>query len=231
MGRAWSGLQLKSLTETDTHYQLQGIATTPTPDRMQDIVEPMGGEYELPLPLLWQHDAEKPIGEVVEAQATSKGIAVVMQIPKHATSATLKARIDEAVESVKLGLVRGLSIGFKPIEYAYMEDTGGYRFLKWELLELSCVTVPANQDASISAIKSFDRMHGGSASSARAHKVVRLSSAVTGAKPLPIVRLSAAALSVTKGRPVVRLSAAAKSSSKARKVVRLRSTHAWYDEE
>jgi hypothetical protein len=53
-------------------------------------------------------------------------------------------------------LVRGLSIGFQPLEHARIEGTYGYRFMKWLWLELSAVTIPANADASIQTIKSLD---------------------------------------------------------------------------
>jgi HK97 family phage major capsid protein len=53
--------------------------------------------------------------------------------------------------------VRGLSIGFKPIKYAFIDNTGGIEFAEWEWLELSAVTIAANQDASITTIKSIDR--------------------------------------------------------------------------
>jgi HK97 family phage major capsid protein len=51
--------------------------------------------------------------------------------------------------------VRGVSIGFRAIEYAWMDD-GGIRFIASEVLELSLVTIPANADATIQSIKSFD---------------------------------------------------------------------------
>jgi HK97 family phage major capsid protein len=68
----------------------------------------------------------------------------------------LAARLDEAWASIKAGLVRGLSIGFLPKEYSYL-DEGGVRFLKWDLLEVSAVTIPANAECSIQTVKSFDR--------------------------------------------------------------------------
>ncbi len=51
--------------------------------------------------------------------------------------------------------MRAVSIGFRALEYAFMDD-GGIRFGKTEVLELSLVTVPANADAVISTIKSID---------------------------------------------------------------------------
>ena len=35
---------------------ITGVATTPTPDRVGDIIEPLGVRFNNPLPLLWQHD-------------------------------------------------------------------------------------------------------------------------------------------------------------------------------
>lgn len=154
--QAWAKFECKALTENETHYLLSGIATTPTADRMQDIVEPLGGEYELPLPFLSQHDNCAPIGEVYEATATTDGIPVNIRIPKLAIPGILKDRLDLAVQEIGLKLVRGLSIGFAPIEYSYMEDSGGYRFIKWLWLELSAVTIPANAEATIMSIKNFD---------------------------------------------------------------------------
>jgi HK97 family phage prohead protease len=171
--QAWAKFDLKAMTETDTHYEMSGVATTPTPDRMEDIVEPMGGEYELPIPFLWQHDSDQPVGEVYDAKPSAKGIPVQFRIPKFSIPGLLKDRLDLAIQSITLKLVRGLSIGFAPIEYSYMEDTGGYRFIKWLWLELSAVTIPANSEASIAVIKSFDR------------------------KATPVVRLSAESRAVT----------------------------------
>lgn len=149
MQRAYSILQIKSVDEDERI--IEGIATTPTPDRMGDVVEPKGASFSLPLPLLWQHDSADPIGWVESAKVTSEGIEIRARIAKGVTG-----RIDRAWSLIKSGLVRGLSIGFSPTEYSYMEESGGYRFLAWEWLELSAVTIPANAECSIQTIKSID---------------------------------------------------------------------------
>jgi hypothetical protein len=51
-------------------------------------------------------------------------------------------------------LVRGVSIGFRAIEYAWMDD-GGIRFIERSARAL-LVTIPANADATIQSIKSID---------------------------------------------------------------------------
>lgn len=152
--RAHSFLEFKDFDE-DTR-EIRGIASTPTPDRYQDIVEPKGADYKLPLPLLWQHDSRAPVGTVTKAKATNAGIEVVMRLARTDNPGTLKDRLDEAWESVKLKLVSGLSIGFTAKEYTFIPDTGGMHFLKWDWLELSLVTIPANAEAAITAFKSMD---------------------------------------------------------------------------
>ena len=153
--RAYSVLEVKAVQEDQ--WTVEGIASTPTPDRYQDVVEPMGAKFALPMPLLWQHDARKPVGEVTFAKPTKKGIPFRAKIRKAAefSSETLKERALEAWESVKTGLVRGVSIGFKELEYAFLEN-GGIHFTEWEWLELSLVTIPANAEATITNVKSID---------------------------------------------------------------------------
>lgn len=156
MKRAYSIFTVKEFD--DAARTISGIATTPTPDRMGDIVEPKGAQFTLPLPLLWQHDSAKPVGQVVDAKVTDAGITVRAELAKIDEPGILKDRLDEAWQSLKTGLVRGFSIGFKSLEAARIGDTWSERFLKWDWLELSLVTIPANSEASITAIKSADRI-------------------------------------------------------------------------
>jgi len=133
-----------------------GTATTPTPDRVGDIINPLGVEFKNPLPLLWQHMSDKPIGTVKLQKPTKDGIEFIASLPRpeEIKSQSLRDRIEEAIESVELGLVRATSIGIRPLKYAYMKD-GGIDFQETEVMELSLVTIPANAEATISQIKSI----------------------------------------------------------------------------
>lgn len=155
MGRAYSLLSIKSVNEE--RRQIVGMATTPQTDLMDDIVDPKGAVFNLPMPLLWMHDAKQPIGTVERAKVTDKGIEVHAQIAKVSEPGRLKDRLDEAWQSIKAGLVRGLSIGFKAIEQEPIKGTYGSTIKKWQWLELSAVTLAANQAASITMIKQIDR--------------------------------------------------------------------------
>lgn len=145
--KAFSTLTIKSIGDDGI---IRGTASTPSPDRSDDIVEPKGAQFTLPIPLLWQHNAGDPIGEVIEATVTDKGIEVTAKIALGVT-----AEIDRYWQLIKAGLVRGFSIGFRGLSGEPIEGSWGMRFLKWEWLELSCVTVPANAEATIATVKHY----------------------------------------------------------------------------
>lgn len=153
--RAYSVLSIKSIDEEKR--VIRGVATTPTVDRVGDIIEPLGVTFKNPLAFLWQHQHDKPIGTVKFDKPTASGIGFEAEFahPDTVESASLKDRLQEAWDSVKTGLVRAVSIGFRELEYAFME-TGGIHFTKTEVFELSAVTIPANSDAIITTIKSVD---------------------------------------------------------------------------
>lgn len=153
--RAYSILNIK--TVDDEKRVIRGTATTPKPDRVGDIVEPLGVKFKNPMPLLWQHDSRKPIGEVRFDKPTEDGIDFEARLadPNEATSPALKDRLQEAWDSVKMKLVKAVSIGFRALEHSWMDD-GGIHFLKTEVMELSLVTIPANDEATFQAIKSLD---------------------------------------------------------------------------
>lgn len=153
MNRAYSVLAVKSVQ--DDKRIISGIATTPTVDRVGDIIEPLGVKFKNPLPLLWQHRHDQPIGTVKFEKPTKDGIVFEAEIPIVEEPGALRDRIEEAWQSIRMGLVRAASIGFRPIEYSYMEN-GGVRFSEVEVYELSAVTIPANAEAIISTIKSLD---------------------------------------------------------------------------
>lgn len=134
---------------------IEGLATTPDVDLVDDIVESMGAEYKLPIPLLLNHDHSQPVGEVFSARKTKDGIFFKARIPQFDEPGKIKDRLDEAWHSLKAGLIKAVSIGFRPLERTIMES-GGYRFVRWVWNELSLVAIPANPNATISAIKSFD---------------------------------------------------------------------------
>ena len=155
MTKAYSILKVKAITDDGDTRTITGIASTPKQDRDNDVMEMSGAKFALPIPLLWQHNHNEPIGEVTSATVTDEGIEIVATIVKIEEEGSLKNRTDEAWQSIKSGLVKCLSIGFKLIEYNYIEDSWGLHIKEWEWYELSAVTVPANPDAVITSVKSI----------------------------------------------------------------------------
>lgn len=122
--------------------QVRGYASTSAIDRVGDIVEPQGGQWALPVPLLWNHEHAAPVGWVKKIDLRGDGLWIEAEFAQGV------GRADEIWAMVEKGLVPGFSIGFRILK-AEPLSTGGLRFTKWELLEVSAVTVPANADARI----------------------------------------------------------------------------------
>lgn len=155
MTRAYSLLTIKALDAA--RRTITGIASTPEPDRMGDVVEPLGISFKNPLPLLLYHDTKKPVGSVIFAAPTAAGLAFEATLPTVDAPGALRDRIDEAWQSITAGLLAGVSIGFRALEDPKPHSkSAGLRFLKTEILELSLVTIPANAAATIHTIKSLD---------------------------------------------------------------------------
>lgn len=156
MRRAYAVLHVKADKESRT---ISGIASTPEPDRAGDIFEPLGATFDNPLPLLFHHDRRQPVGTAMLA-ASPEGITFTATLPEIAATGTLRDRVEDAWQSIVAGLMRGVSIGFRPMDDGMkFLKTGGIHFLKTEIVELSLVTIPQNADASVLTIKSFDDSH------------------------------------------------------------------------
>ena len=102
--------------------------------------------------MLWQHDADKPIGVWTEMVEDEKGLRIKGQLAME----TVKGK--EAHALLKMGALNGLSIGFMSKEWAYDRDTEVRTLTAIDLWEVSLVTFPANQKARVTNVKSADEM-------------------------------------------------------------------------
>ena len=149
--KAYSTFEVKSFDEEERI--ITGIASTPSPDRDGDEVMPLGAKFTLPFPLLAQHDHSQPVGSVIEAKASSEGIFITAQLAKESGLEYVEA----TWKQLKAGLLRGLSIGFRPTKSA--PGAKGMKFLEYDLFELSLVTIPANAQAGIATVKEYANAH------------------------------------------------------------------------
>jgi len=171
--RAYALITKSGFEQSEGGVIVRGTATTPSPDRYGDEVMPLGAEYKLPLSFLWQHMSAKPVGNVRAASLSADGIDFEAFMPEPSKSAALIERYQEARESVELGLVRGVSIGFRALPNGFEvidHERFSLRFTKWEWLELSLVTIPANAEATIDNVKHY----ASAGLPATAHRVTRL---------------------------------------------------------
>jgi HK97 family phage prohead protease len=98
--------------------------------------------------MLWQHDTREVIGKFVEFQETDQGLAVKGKL----TMGVNRAR--EAFHLLKDGAL-DMSVGFKLLDSDFNES--GNRVIKSaDLMEVSLVTFPANNQAKIFSVKSID---------------------------------------------------------------------------
>lgn len=169
--RALALIEVKALDEKRRIFR--GWATTAETDRMDDVIDPRGATFRNPVSLLHQHNHSLPIGVARLKKATKEGIEFEAEIPIVTEPGPLKDRVDTAWGEIKAGLVRAVSIGFRPLKDGYeaIAGTGGLLFKAIEILEISTVSVPANPGAQITEIKSIDRRLR--AASGNAHSAVR----------------------------------------------------------
>ena len=155
--RAYAILAVKADAGDAPARRISGIATTPTPDRQGDILDPLGADFTNPIPLLWHHDKERPIGRAHLHRPTADGITFDATIPTIDEPGPLRDRCNEAWQSLTAGLITGVSVGYRArAGGVQLLADGGRRFSRTEICELSLVTVPANTQATIHAIKSLD---------------------------------------------------------------------------
>lgn len=119
-----------------------------TPDRVGDVIEK--GAFAgaaLPLPMLFGHDMNDPVGAWTEATEAADGLRLKGRLLVEDV-----ARAREVHALVKAGAVRGLSIGFLPKKAA--PRRGGRTITALDLLECSLVSIPMHPGARITSAKS-----------------------------------------------------------------------------
>jgi HK97 family phage major capsid protein len=154
--QAYSILSVKAIDEERRTFS--GTATTPTPDAVDDVIEPLGVEFDNPAPLLLFHDVKMPVGSVVFQAPTAAGVDFVASIPVVKEPGILKDRVDEAWHSVKYRMITAVSVKVVARSADVKKRaSGGLHWLRSRIKELSLVTIPANADATIAVVKSLDR--------------------------------------------------------------------------
>lgn len=119
------------------------------PDRGGDMVKAGAFAREIGrrgVPLLWQHDAARPIGRVESLAEDGRGLRVIASIASESQAGA------EAVALLKSGAVSGLSFGYR-VRDSQAGATGLRELTDVELVEVSVVTFPMQPLARVHAIE------------------------------------------------------------------------------
>lgn len=141
-------------TGQDGELKIEGYASTAAIDRSADVIlasawTKSGGlnNFQRNPILLFNHNYDKPIGKVVAMGTDSRGLKINGVISKSA---------GDVYNLVKEGVLSTFSVGFLIKDADYDKENDGLIVKDAELLEISVVSVPCNQDATFSVAKSFD---------------------------------------------------------------------------
>tara|TARA_R100001443_G_scaffold106933_4_gene116517 strand:+ start:38 stop:994 length:957 start_codon:yes stop_codon:yes gene_type:complete len=153
MKRHYRTMVLRS--STDRSGRTTVIASTPTPDRYNDVVD---SEWNLehfksnPV-VVWAHDYTlPPVGRVVDIDIEGKNLVASIEWDDSESNPLGKT----VASQFKRGFLNAVSVGFTPgetIERSKLPDdhpahgATGYWYTKSELQEISAVPIPANRDA------------------------------------------------------------------------------------
>jgi HK97 family phage prohead protease len=96
--------------------------------------------------MLWQHDTNELIGIWDVAKETDRGLYVKGRFAD-------TPRGNEAYTLAKMGALDSMSIGYSTLDYDYDPKTGTRTLKKVELWEVSLVTFPMNDQATITGVK------------------------------------------------------------------------------
>lgn len=121
-------------------------------DRLGDVISVAGWDLTNfkgnPVVLFGHRSDMPPIGLWKNLRVENGALRGTLDLAEEGTS----PRIDEIRRLVQAGILKAVSVGFRPVAHEAIKGvdgkpTGGFRFTKQELLEASLVSVPANPNA------------------------------------------------------------------------------------
>lgn len=135
---------IRKVEAAEVSADLTFVLSDDTVDRYGDTIDAKGWELDWfrknPI-ALFGHDHDFPIGRWEDVRVEGSKLFARLVLAAEGTS----ARIDEIRGLIAQGILKAVSVGFKPVESELM--SGGVRFIRQELLECSVVGVPANPAA------------------------------------------------------------------------------------
>jgi len=143
---------IKGFEEDDEDLIIRGMASTTDKDRMGDIIESSAWKKGLanfrknPI-ILYNHNHNRPIGKAKAVSMTEHGLEIEAKISKSAP---------DVIALIKEKILQAFSVGFMVKDAEYDRESDTFLIKQAELLEVSVVSVPANQAATFSIKKEFN---------------------------------------------------------------------------
>jgi HK97 family phage prohead protease len=148
--------QFISDVEVQDDRSVKFIITTGAADREKDVIDPDGweiGNYLKNPVVLFAHDYDSlPVARTISLEQKDDKLIAVAEF----ATAELNPMAERVFQMLKQGFLRGASVGFRPMSFAFNDVRGGVDFAKQELLEFSIVPIPANAQALMAAGLSDD---------------------------------------------------------------------------
>jgi HK97 family phage prohead protease len=135
----------------DDEVSFPFVLSTSAEDRQHDVINQSGWRlenYRKNPVVLWAHDyGQLPVARASAVYVAGDKLKAVDRFTKEHDLARVCAAL------YRDGFLNAVSVGFRPIKWAWNEERGGMAadFEECELLEHSAVPVPAHQDALIEA--------------------------------------------------------------------------------
>ena len=145
------GFQLEDLkSRGDDGWSFTGYASTfGNIDEGGDVV--LRGAFSHSLAhrvprLLWQHNMSEPIGRVLDLKEDDRGLHGEFKISR-------TTRGHDAYQLLKDGAIDSMSIGYIPEDQEFDDQHNVRKLKSVDLLEISLVSIPMNEEARITAVK------------------------------------------------------------------------------
>lgn len=142
-------------TIDEEHREIRGICMTSDKDTHGTVILPSGASFREETPLLLDHKNDMPVGSVRFERKEGR-VEFIAKIANPVGPPSLVDRCETAWQSVKSGLIKGVSIGASFSKDQIKKIGGIPTILKCTVLELSLTTVPSNPGARILATRSQD---------------------------------------------------------------------------
>jgi HK97 family phage prohead protease len=119
------------------------IITTGALDRWNEKIDPAGVRWARSVPVLWAHRVSEPIGRTEQIQRDGDQVMASIRLASEGVSEAA----DKTYRLIKDGILNSVSVGGIPRRWE------GNVVTEFELVEVSVVAVPANEQAEMLSVK------------------------------------------------------------------------------